>query len=448
VCVLVGLLLNAGVSRAQSALISEIGAQTAALSSGYQALGVNPANLALPAHDGSRFSLGLLEGGIAYPSKIRALGFSPTDMALWQNGGLALDIDARLLGFSFALPGNKLGIGLSTSSHIHFGAELNDFTIELLSGQYRLDELYEMALNELDQDLEDISLDPQLIVDILKGTHIQLKATQDIEAGIARQLFQSKKLRVIGGASMKYVMGMALYDVQFEQDRNLGFSSAASAFATDFQFFKMPAVDPTSKLKPVGKGLGFSVGATTLWNDRYRFSLSANDLGSIKWQGYKVRVNDLPDFDVDGSNLEELNIQKIEADLRKYIKKDILDYREGEERQESLPATLRAGASAKGLKVFDFWGEMIMPLNDAEENLDKATYAAGFSLDRLKIFQLTAGLVWHESASVRVPVGVGLSTGNKVKYTIGFSTHDVLGLTQKSTTKPFSAYTGLLHLSF
>ena len=267
----------------------------------YQALGINPANLAWSKEfKGKTFAIGLLETGFSLSSPLlnspvlnesRAIPFNfqfnkDADYSDFQEfskdmqEGFKLNVDARLFGialttnvggFGFTITERYgMSVGLSKDfadiATFGFGAPYFDSLAYEQGGNiYKIDNTpsnYDSLQNDTSiQLIAGTSNNPKTIPQLMEGTRIQVSWIREFNFGFGTQILKNEKWGLYAGIGVKYLQGMALLDMTASNNNFNGFMSYSPSFDINTNPGLFSAGNFRAKLpKASGSGYGIDLG--------------------------------------------------------------------------------------------------------------------------------------------------------------------------------------------
>ncbi len=426
--------------------------------SDYRALDVNPANLALPTgtedEPGHRFTLGLMEtnlsytGGLhnslktatgteQYPKLVSAL----IHQASTGKNGFNLQAQNRQLGLSFQNAETGFNLAFSTQTKAQFGARLTEFVNQAVNGEFELLGTDTTLMNNLLDYIED-PYDRNLVLETFAGNSVNAKITQEFAVGMGMKVMDKGAVKTYFGTTVKYLMGLGIYEADFNGDENIGFTSAIGKLATGYSFFQLPAAHGDKGMKPVGNGVALTLGGTVEFGNDHRVSLALSDLSYMSWKGSSMRVDALSPYNI---NITSLDYDKLEENIKRYVEKNAITFTEDQKHKEFDAGTLRAGANINLSEKLNVWTEATVTLGTHFNKVP--SLAAGVTTKNLKFLNLSTGVALTNMKNPQVPLGLTLNIGNSFRYEFGVSTADMIGLIP-SKNRDFSAAAGVLRVKF
>lgn len=407
----------------------------------YQSIGINPANLGWTHKESdSRFTLGFTEGAYSIYSEALSsqdlrdniYGREFDDLSRsekidiaeeFANSPLALNVDLMSVGFSFASE-DFGGIAFSVNEKASYYSELGPLASEILFLGYQSTYFDSLLLGNgttianspnldqetYDQVVEGFTGEDQALplAQLLDGTEINGQWVREINVAYGRKVFSTDNIEIYGGVGLKYVMGMFLMDLKFENNEGRGVASYAPIF--DFDTESISGQNPSSlprsnnPLKPAGQGLGVDIGASLIIKEALTLSAGVNDIGSVTWDGNVFRVQDLKLTEL--TNPGVTNLSLIDQ-LDTFIGEDgILKWEGEQEIVRSLPTTIRAGAGLQLGEKISVGVDAVLPANEAPGNIRKPLVSLGGRVSPIPWLQLSAGFITGGNYDFKIPAGV------------------------------------------
>ncbi|MFN6379151.1 MAG: DUF5723 family protein [Flavobacteriales bacterium] len=427
-------------------------------STDYQAIGINPANLDIASQfEGRRYALGFSEIGASFYSGI----LSKTDIRKNLFGGNfdqlsreekaayalefaqennALDLDIMSTGFSFQT--NKAGsfafsvrdkvdyyskLGPQVSDLLWLGNTSDYFTQYILSTGDTINGYPNISPDSLALIVQGLNLDnPQSIGEITRGTSIRFSWVREFNLSYGKLLLSTEDFKIFGGVGLKLLVGQGYMEIQNDNGKAEGFSSLSPIFDIDYSEISEnnpSALPDDKKLKPVGLGYGFDLGATVVVKDKLYFSAAVTDIGSMTWDGNVYSLKDVVLSNYISSGIENLQLTE---QLEALNGGDGLVEWEGEGSiTTKLPAMMRGGVSFIFNNKFKAGVDIVNSLNNEVGSLEKANIAFGGEFSPLKWLHFSAGYMTGGNYVRKIPAGIRFTPGNG-KYEIGFASRDLI----------------------
>lgn len=432
----------------------------------YQALGINPANLGWSKEfKGKTVALGFFETGISASSKlfnnnaVKDIRSFPLNIGVDGSknynefrelssdlqDGFNMNIDSRLIGvalttkllggFAFSVTERysmNLGLSKDFADIVTYGFAAPYFDSLVVQNGSTVSKVentptnYDSLRTDPNNKIQfGTTSNPKSISELLNGTKLKVSWIREFNFGYGRQIIKNDKFGIYGGIGIKYLSGMALFDLESSPSNLAAFMSyspsfkgAAGLFSTSSFKLQLP--------KAAGKGYGVDLGVNIKAFKRLKIGFAVNDIGSITWTENTFNAitdSALANFKIGG--LTQLASSGTSGTSSfDSILTSLVDIKNGNfERKVSLPSNMRLGASIQLGKILEFGAEMIAPLNTSPGNFKSALYSAGadFKLGPIKV---SGGVVMQNDELLRIPVGITLAPIGG-RYEMGISTRDI-----------------------
>ncbi|MCC3157247.1 DUF5723 family protein [Hymenobacter sp. 15J16-1T3B] len=420
--------------------------------SDYQAIGINPANLA---RIGSpKVSVGLLQFGLGIGSQSltreQMLRFvkrvddkltpaEKQELARTFNSDNALNINADVLTFGASV--DILGLGTVAVSNqqrvvTHMGLNKNMADILFLGKNAPIYQQYTSGTTI------------PLVSTALQGTRLQMSWLNEFNVAFGRRLLDNDLFQLSAGVGYRYIEGVGVVDIRAEDGKLFAFGAVSPLF--DINYGKL-AQNPQfnyrhggSGLRPVGTGNGFDLGAAVEVGKSLRVGLSLTDVGSMTWKGNLVTANDQKLKQLSSDGIDSYNLIKEVAQIVSAGTDSLFQYQPSASRSERLPTKLRAGAGLRISEYFEVGVDATLPMNDVAGNLPKPFVGAGVDYKPVHWLRLSSGLSGGAGYGFSLPLGATLAFKH---YEAGISTRDLVGLF--ASEHPYvSVATGFLRFKF
>ena len=295
---------------------------------------------------------------------------------------------------------------------------------------------------------------PKTIAEIMAGSKMSISWLREYTVGFGRHLIKTEKgLNLYVGGAVKYIQGMAIFDLESNPNKLEAFGAyspsfnkgAGNGYISSGAFrFAFP--------KAAGSGFGIDLGANIDYNNKVKIGLAVNDIGAVTWkENTFTALGDslLTTFKLGGFYDDSVSQNGGGAESFDTIINSLLSVdRNQVKRTIALASTIRLGASIRLGKIVEVGADLVAPLNDNPGNLTNAIVSFGGDV-KLGPIILSSGAVFGGNYVTRVPFGIVFAPAGG-KYEMGVSTRDVLSLVQfKSIDKPIlSASFGFARIKF
>ncbi len=464
--------------------------------SDYQALGINPANLGYGINNGNkRIALGTSEFGFSTSSKlfnndviknVRAfpLNFEISNSFSFDEfkevstdlqDGFVLNANFRWLGaamtikgigtFAFSMNDNyQMNFNLSEDfadiATFGFGAPYFDSLVINSGGSFSKVENTPNNYDSLQNDtsvsiVAGTSSNPKSIKDLIEGTNMSISWLREWNVGYGRQLISTEDgFGVYVGAGLKYIQGIAMFDLGVENNQLSAFGAYSPSFSGNGNTggFIGPGAYRFGFPKAAGSGFGLDLGANVKIKNVIKIGAAVNNIGSVKWtKNTFTALGDsvLSNFTVGGFYYDSSSVQNGSgsATFDSVTNALIKIQNTNVSRTVPLASTMRLGIGFH-FKKLEIGADIVMPFNKTPGSIDKAIIALGGDL-KLGPIRLSTGAVFGGNYLTRVPFGIVFAPASGT-WEAGISTRDVLSLVQfNSVEKPIlSASLGFARFKF
>jgi len=420
----------------------------------YQALGINPANLGFGNEYNKKFTIGFFQVGFSNygegltRSQLNDVVFSidnelTIDEKLdaaerFNNKVLSMDASTTILGFAVnteTLGNFAFSWNFKANHYSIFNAEaaghLFSGFIDPYFNQWQLDNGQVVNNGGANSSLIDstefgFSTDPKFAGELYDGMIIRDMSYMEYGVGWGKELYTNDKLSIYGGVGVKYLQGLYVLDLTIENASvQEAYTASSPALGIDYGDGQenSPSYTEGSGYTPVGDGFGFDLGVAIEVNDQFRFSASVTDVGSITFDGNVYETKDTLVTDIDNTGINSYNIF---TEFDAFSGEDGLFKWEGvREKKVNLPTKARFGAAYFLNEKFRLGLDVVLPLNEAPGNIEKAAFAAGADYLVSDFFRLSAGFAAGDNYDFRIPFGLNFAM-NEGSWEFGVSTRDIL----------------------
>lgn len=465
----------------------------------YQSLGINPANLGLGIDLGEkRFAIGISEIGVTTSSRLfnnevikniskTKLDFDVSKTHSFQEfASLSSDLQD---GFDFNADYRWLGMALTVNGLGTFAFSLNDkYQMDFaLSKDFADIATYGFGAPYFDsllinngsvfkiantpaaydslqadtstQIIAGTSSNPKSIAEIIEGTTMNVSWVREWTVGFGRQIFTTEGgIGLSVGASVKYIQGLATFDLGVNNGQIESFASYSPSFNNDNSGTGSYLGSGSYRVgfpQASGSGMGLDFGTVLSFNKFLRIGAAFNNIGTVSWtkNTYKALTDQLVnDFKVGGFYYDSsVNLTGSGAATFDSVTNALLKIEQTNETKSiPLASTFRLGLGIFAFNILELGVDIITPFNkNAPGSLAKPIVALGTGVKLGKIISLSTGLVFGGNYPTRMPFSFMFSFGSGF-YEIGFSTRDVLSLIRfNSVEKPIiSASGGVIRFKF
>ncbi|KAA9338344.1 hypothetical protein F0P96_05785 [Hymenobacter busanensis] len=439
-----GLMLGALAAQAQNELSNFTstgrGGVSTTFARDYQAIGINPANLARVGSAKVAFSIGEFGLGagsqsltrtqlnhLIYDSELKLTDADKLSLAqsFTSDNALNANIDVNTFGLSVSLP--SIGtIAVSNRQRISTHVGLNKNAAELLFLGFNAPII--KANFNADGTPKNLATVP-LVSEALDGTEVQVSWLNEFNVAYGVRVLDYDMLQLTAGAGYRYIEGVGITDTRVKNGKVEAYGALSPLFDIDYgklasnPNFNLKKRD--SGLQPVGKGNGFDLGLSADVGKAVRVGVAITDMGKMTWEGNLVTANDQKLKRLRSAGIGTYNFIKEASELLAAGSDSLFQYAPGTERTANLPTKFRAGVGVRISEYFETGLDVTMPLNNVAGNIAAPFVGVGLDFKPARWVRLSTGATAGAGYAFSIPLGVTLTT--KV-YEAGISTRDVAGL--------------------
>ncbi|WP_125932573.1 DUF5723 family protein [Hymenobacter glacialis] len=404
---------------------------------GYQAIGVNPANLGRNGQAKVSFTIGEVGIGVASRSLSKSFferiiferteSIAPADKAALQNGladrdAFNLNVDATTLGLAISLPNGLGSIAVSNRQRISAHLALNRNAADVVvNGKSAA------SLQPYYPTTGAATLPPPLLSEFLDGTAIQMAWTSEYNIAYGLRVLDKLGFKLSAGIGYRYIQGIGIADIRAEGSDLTAYSSLAPVFSADYGAlvnspdfnYKNGAV-----LSPVGSGHGADLGLSAEIGKFLQVSASLTDLGTMTWTGNVVTATNQQLQPTSATGIETYDVLKEVLQQFDADQQNIFEYQAQQKRSASLPAKVRLGVGFRLSSLFEAGVDFTAPLNKVSGNLTAPFVGLGLDFKPTGWLRLSSGVSNGAGYGTGVPLGITLVTPI---WEAGISSRDVTG---------------------
>ncbi|MBX7107170.1 MAG: hypothetical protein K1X61_00850 [Chitinophagales bacterium] len=264
------------------------------------------------------------------------------------------------------------------------------------------------------------------------GSSMQFSWTRNFNISYGRMLFELEGIKIYGGAGINFLLGNAITDISYGENVAEGFAAYSSVFDIDFANITNPQIDLKGNLYPVGRGYAVDFGGTVSIKDKIFAGISVTNMGSMKWKGNLVSLNDgILDSVVNFAGVNSADIYSDIADLLNAG--GLFSWTPESEITQSLPALLRIGGALRPLSQLEIGVDLIQPLNKSPGSIQNTELAALVSFNPVKAVKLTTGFMGGGIANFDIPLGISFSFTPEQAWQISLGTRDIISIFKQNT---------------
>ncbi len=441
----------------------------------YQAIGVNPANLAIrKSFRDPKITFGFMEGSIGFYTENvtfsqilqsyfpRAfnkgenyqLTYTQKQKAASDltNSSISTTINATLFGFHIS--SEKMGgLAFSIRDKLDFYSKTNSTISEILFLGQNASYFSSLLLSngqtipnspDLSQELRDqvvFGFRPDSASNygtIMNNSTIQMLWTREYNVAYGAKIIDSYNVQVFAGIGGRYISGITLIDLEAQNNEFVGETIALSP-SFPVEGFDIPS--PTNlgyqpkngfgRLafpKPIGNGYGIDLGLNIVIKRNLYLGASLINYGKMTWTGNIYNLTDGILAQTQGTGFDNYNfIEFSPQTFQLGGEGSALDWEGSAQFEDELPAMVRAGASYEFFKTAHIGFDVVIPLNpDAPGSLAGNLYAVGGDLRLNKLFSISSGISTggNQDFNINIPFGL-IYHARRGHYEAGFSTQDI-----------------------
>ena len=409
--------------------------QATMFSTDYQCIGINPSNLGWESK--RKIHLGFLETGASlYSDALNKIQLQNSFLTFGNFGGsdlnskekkdaalnfaqkgLAINLEEQWLGASFQY--SKIGgIGVSVRERVSLDAKLNSTFADILFNGRNAS--YFDSSKVSNGDTTGLSRHPSLLSAVTDGSFIKMSWYREYNLSYGRKLFSNDLIKIYGGATLKYLQGYGILDIESKNGVLTAYSSLSPVFNIKYNTIS-PSLDTSGKFKPVGQGFGFDLGGSMDIGNFITVGLSMNNIGAMTWRGNVFEVNDTALASLKTGGLNKLNFL---SETGSFLSdKGFFKWKGLASKTIPLPTDIRMGVKVKLLSIIKVGLDVYIPTATVPGNFRNALFALGGEL-KLGIFKFSTGVATGTNYQLNVPVGFVFSLGGRYEY--GVASRDVI----------------------
>jgi hypothetical protein len=448
------------------------------LATDYQAQGINPANLAIePTYDGMHQTFGLGEMGFSVFSDALSkfnLGsalFDPERRLTlkekyqaaenFADKGLSVNFDFLYAGYAWQKPSGGSGLAFTMRERAQWYSKFNttsaDILFKGLNSDYFDDKIMDTLFNSETGEIDSVFIIkaftkfPKSLAEILNGTRISLSWTREYGFAYGVNVIHSFNWKLDIGVGLKYIQGIGYMDIASDGKKLTAFIAASPWFG--IKFFEPDSNKLVKKggnlgflPNSAGQGVGFEFGATGVYRDKYRYSASVTDIGSINYETNVYEASDTLLSSITNNGFYNYNFFQ-NAQQFDGFQKDMIKWKGLQNRKQDLPTKLRLGFAI----LNERWNagfETVIPLNNVAGNFAKPVYSIGGEYKIKDWLRVGSGFLFggNYGNTVLMPFGITFITSGGL-WEMGVASRDIITYV-KSSNPVLSLSTGLLRFRF
>lgn len=399
----------------------------------YESIGINPANLGIKTD--YSIGLGVAEFGFSIYSKalekdeVHTILFNNDDKYIdsaeqkvlaeeFLDNGITYNADVRALGLSFRL-GENSALAFSFDGSANYYSKLGESASSIIFQGYDFTDYIDTIVVTPD-DTFGVAYEPLSLSEIMKGTSVRFNVRNDINLAFGTRLLSKEKFSLYGGIGIKYVMSYAYFDFESDGTTITG-TSALGLGILNLNQFDTPSEIIDETYKPVGKGIGFDLGATLKIGEKFTAGASLIDIGKVHYTANVLELNDVVLDTIYFTGVNSIDPIQLISQLTK--NENIIAYNGIKEFDAALPTNLRLGAGYKVSESLNLGADIVMPLNEVGGAYETALMGLGAELTVAEILKLSSGINFGGGYDFNLSGGIGLDF--KI-WEIGVATRDLL----------------------
>ncbi|WP_291725879.1 DUF5723 family protein [Bernardetia sp.] len=444
-------------------------------STDYQAIGVNPANLAIRKSFRDPYvTIGFLEGNIGFYTEnvtfeqiLRSYfpktfnGGNNYQLSYAQKEQAAADLATNPISttinatlFGLHLSSEKYGgLAFSIRDKLDFYSKTNPtlsqilflgqnapfFSSLLLSNGEVIDNNSSVTPTQRDQVVFGFRPDSVKYGEVMNNSTIQMLWTREYNVAYGAKIFDSYNVQVFAGLGARYISGITLIDLEAQNNEFVGETIALSP-SFPVEGFDIPSstnvgYEPKKGFsrfafpKPIGNGYGIDVGLNVVIKRNLYLGAALINYGKMTWTGNVYNLNNEGVLNqIQGTGFDNYNFVTYSPETFQLGGEgSALSWEGSEKFDDELPAMARFGASYEFFKTAHLGFDILVPLNiDAPGSLASNLYAIGGDLKLNKLLTLSSGISTggNQDFNINIPIGITYNA-RRGHYEAGFSTQDI-----------------------
>lgn len=431
------------------------GGVATSLSSDYQAIGINPANVGVfPDYPYHTLRVGVYELGASMYSNgisrqqmfdilnqkenIKQYDRKSLAASRFSNSDFVLSMDFMRVGASY-YDETWGGVAFNMTDRIRWYSNFNEQvasfafqgyfsdyfqSLELNSGQV-VENNPENALKHSGNIKKGINpVDTLKMSQITEGSQIQFSWFRAYNLNYGKTFNFSENLQLALGLGGKRIIGYGHMNIQAQNGKLKGRGAFNPLMEIDFGEAaenNPSAVDRSTNTR-LGKGWGLDAGINLIIHENLKLAASLINYGKINWHTNLYKLNNNVVYDLESGGMDSYNIF---TEANKFGGENgIFEYEGMRSYQTRLPAVFRTGISYSRPRVFQTGIDVILPQNQVAGNYREAIYAAGFEYNEVPWVKLSTGLVYGGNYVNKLNVSFG-TTFVVENWELGFATRDI-----------------------
>lgn len=381
----------------------------------YDALVINPANIAAHWRPDRRVTFGLLSTNMLMYSRgikndllhggglgrLSEVGHWVDEILVERN---ALNFDNTVLGINV---NTKLQgcFAFSLRNNIYMEMEVNGVLEDLDFSNADFSNIGDIIMEEMENNPN--------ILDNSEASYIRMNMVNEFNFGYSRKVVNEQRLKLFTGGGVKYLLGIADMGLEFNGSEVAGYYALASLLPEGWEDENIAG--QLRNDKKFGHGFGGSLGASMRY-DKIRAGLSVVDLGFMKWpsKGIYITRSDVV--------MEALTEQEVNNAVNNVLENAL----RSENGLELLPAKMILGGSYDIHRYVSFYLDVVTPLYNTSKGMRNPTLGAGTWLSLKDYVTLKTGATLVSKKLVTLPLYLTLFGGRNRGFEMGVGTSDLL----------------------
>lgn len=406
----------------------------------YQAAEINPANLGIFEQDDAHLTFAFLDmsglvhsdalpKSILVPSILHGKKLTPEEKKetaeLFAEDGLSFDNEIMPFGAALQIP-KVGGFSFTYKEKLSGDAVLNpafaDLVFNGLNSQY-----IDSVISKIPGYLIGVPDTALPFSEYFNGSSLQFSWTRNLNISYGRKIVDVAGLIIYGGVGVNFLSGNAITDISYDNNTATGFAAFSPIFGIDYANITDPNVGLSHDLSPVGKGFAVDFGGTVSFEDRIFAGISVTNLGSMKWNGNLVSLNDgIMDSIV---NFVGVDAADIYSDLKSLLNAGgLFNWTPESEIKQTLPSQLRIGGAIVLSKKLELGLDIIQPFNKNPGSVQNTMVEGIVNFSPIKAIKISSGFIGGGTVNVDIPLGVAFSFTPEQAWQLSVGTNDIVSI--------------------
>ncbi len=404
----------------------------------YDALQINPSNIAAHWRPDKRVSFGLFSTNLTLFSR----GIK-TD--LLHGGGMERLSEVGHWADEILVERNAVNL-----ENTLLGINVNTKRVGCFAFSWRSNVFMETEINGVLEDIDFEGADFDNIGDIIMQTmednngvlekgdpsYVRMNMVTEFNLGYSRKVWshKTKKIRVLGGGNLKYLLGYADIGLEFNGQEVAGYYALSSLLPEGWEDENI--ISQSQSDKKFGHGFGGSVGGSLIY-DKWRAGLSFIDIGFMKWPTRSIYITQ-----------QDVVMEALtEEDMEKAVNDVLTNSQRNEKGMEWLPAKMVMGGSYRLHQYVSFYMDFVTPIVHSPKGMTNPTLGGGAWVSLKDILTLRTGATLVTKRTVTMPLYVCLFGGKNKSFEMGVGTTDFISFF-KPTREYMNVQTAMMKFHF